>query len=114
MRIEVKTKAQLTEELMALRQRVQELEKSAQERRETEAALRESEKKFQQFYDEAPVGFHDLDTKGRITRVNHRERQMLGYTSGEMLGKAIWNFFVEEDTTRHVIMAKLCGRCFLP
>jgi PAS domain S-box-containing protein len=71
--------------------------------------LRESEKEFQKFYDEAPVGYHELDTKGRITRVNRKELEMLGYTAGEMLGKPLWNFFVEEDTTRHVTMAKLAG-----
>jgi len=103
------TNAQLSEELKALHQRVQELEKSDQQRERAEAALRESEKEFQQFYDEAPVGYHELDTKGRITRVNRKELEMLGYTAGEMLGKPLWNFFVEEDTTRHVTMAKLAG-----
>jgi two-component system, cell cycle sensor histidine kinase and response regulator CckA len=106
---EDKTKAQLAEELKALRPRVQELEKADQERRRAEAALRESEKKFQQFYDESPVGYHEVDTKGRITRVNRKELSMLGYTAGEMLGKPLWNFFVEEDTTRHVTLAKLSG-----
>ena len=106
---EEKTKAQLIEELKTLHQRVQDLEKSDQQRKRAETALRESEKKFQQFYDEAPVGYHELDTKGRITRVNRKELEMLGYTAGEMLGKPLWNFFVEEDTTRHVTMAKLAG-----
>ncbi len=106
---EDKTKAQLAEELKALRPRVQELEKVDQERKRAEAALRESEKRFQQFYDESPVGYHEVDTKGRITRVNRKELAMLGYTAGEMLGKPLWNFFVEEDTTRHVTLAKLSG-----
>ncbi len=106
---EGKTKAQLIEELTMLRQRVQGLEKSEEQRQRAEAALRESEKKFQHFYDEAPVGYHELDTKGRITRVNRKEIEMLGFTAEEMLGKPIWNFFVEEDTTRHVTMAKLAG-----
>lgn len=106
---EEKTKDQLIEELKALHERVQGLEKSDQQRKRAEAALRESEKRFQQFYDEAPVGYHELDTKGRITRVNRKELEMLGYTAGEMLGKPLWNFFVEEDTTRHVTMAKLAG-----
>ena len=104
-----KPKAQLIEELKILQQRVQDLEKSDQQRKLAETALRESEEKFRQFYDEAPVGYHELDTKGRITRVNRRELEMLGYTAGEMLGKPLWNFFVEEDTTRHVTMAKLGG-----
>jgi PAS domain S-box-containing protein len=106
---EAKSKEQLLEELRALRQQAKDLEKSEQERKRLAAALGESEKKFQQIYDEAPIGFHELDIKGRITRVNRRELQMLGYTAGEMLGKPIWNFFEEEDTTRKVILAKLSG-----
>lgn len=99
----------MVQELSALRQRVKELEKSEQECKRVKAALQASEKKFQQFYDECPVGYHELDTKGRITRVNRKELEMLGYTPGEMLGNPVWNFFLEEDTTRHVTLAKLGG-----
>jgi len=106
---EEKTRAQLIEELTSLRQRIQELEKSEHKRRRAEAALRENEKKFQDFYDETPVGYHELDTRGRITRVNRRELEMLGYITEEMLGKPVWTFFVEEDTVRHVTTAKLSG-----
>ena len=99
----------MIEELKALRLRGEELEKLQEDYRRAQSALKESEKKFQQFYDEAPVGYHELDTKGRITRVNRKELQMLGYSAGEMLGKPIWDFFEEEDTTRKVILAKLSG-----
>ncbi len=99
----------MLQELNALRQRLKELEKSEQECKRAKAALQASEKKFQQFYDESPVGYHELDTKGRITRVNRKELEMLGYTPGEMLGNPVWNFFLEEDTTRHVTLAKLGG-----
>jgi len=109
MKDETKNKEQLIEELRLLRQRVQELEVGDEDRIRAQNALEESEKKFQQFYDEAPVGYHELDTKGRITRINRKELQMLGYGAGEMLGKPVWNFFEEEDTTRKVILAKLEG-----
>jgi two-component system cell cycle sensor histidine kinase/response regulator CckA len=104
-----KNNDQLLEELMELRRRIQELEVCQEERKAAQAELGESEKKFQQLYDEAPVGYHDLDIKGRFTRVNRRELEMLGYSAGEMLGKPIWNFFEEEETTRKVILAKLAG-----
>src|SRR3989304_6509481 len=51
------------------------------ERKKVEEALRESEIMFQELFDEAPVGYHELDTGGRITRVNRTERQMLAYTA---------------------------------
>ena len=109
MKDEIKDKEQRIEELRFLRQRVQELEECDEDRIRAQNALKESEKKFQQFYDEAPVGYHELDIKGRVTRINRQELQMLGYGAGEMLGKPVWNFFEEEDTTRKVILAKLEG-----
>ena len=109
MRVEYKIKDLIIEELKTLRKRVQELDKYEEDRQRIHAALRDSEKKYQQIYDEAPVGYHELDTKGRITRVNRTELQMLGYGAGEMLGKPVWDFFEEEDTTRKVILAKLSG-----
>jgi two-component system cell cycle sensor histidine kinase/response regulator CckA len=104
-----KIKDLIVDELKTLRKRVQELDKYEEDHQRIQAALRESEKKYQQIYDEAPVGYHEVDTKGRITRVNRKELQMLGYGAGEMLGKPIWDFFEEEDTTRKVILAKLSG-----
>ena len=109
MRETSKNNDQLLEELKDLRQRIQELEAGQEKHKEIQAGLLESEKKYQQLYDEAPVGYHDLDIEGRCTRVNQRELQMLGYSAEEMLGKPIWNFFVEEETTRKVILAKLGG-----
>ncbi len=32
--------------------------------------LRESEARFQELFDEAPVGYHEYDTEGRIVQVN--------------------------------------------
>ncbi len=109
MKEQSETRDQIIEELKTLRRRVGELEKLEEDRKRLQSALQESEKKFQEFYDEAPVGYHELDTKARITRVNRKELQMLGYTPGEMLGKPVWKFFEEEDTTRKVILAKLSG-----
>jgi len=109
MKEEKKSQEKLNRELAALRRRVQELEGTEEDCRRAQNALAESEKKFQQFYDEAPVGYHELDTKGRITRINRQELQMLGYQAGEMLGKPVWDFFEEEETTRKVILARLGG-----
>ena len=104
-----KTKDQLINELAKLRQRIQDLEASENERRRAEEALRESEERFRQMYDEAPVGYHELDREGRIIRVNRRELEMLGYTDEELLGRPVWKFVVEEEMTRQVIMAKITG-----
>ena len=62
------------------------------ERKQAEEALKESERKYRELYDEAPVGYHEIDTNGRITRVNQTEANLLGYTPEEIVGKYVWEF----------------------
>ena len=104
-----KTKEHLQNEVKELRHRVQELETIEDERRRAAEALREIEERFRQVYDEAPVGYHEVDKEGRVIRVNRRELEMLGYTEQELLGHPVWKFVVEEEMTRQVIMAKIAG-----
>jgi PAS domain S-box-containing protein len=79
------------------------------ERKKVEEALRESEMMFQELFNEAPVGYHEMDTEGRITRVNRTEHQMLGYTAEEMLGQPVWKFIFEEEMSRQSFVAKIAG-----
>ena len=81
------------------------------ERKEGERALRESREKFRQLFDEAPVGYHELDAQGRIISVNQTELNMLGYTAEEMIGQFVWNFIENHEESRQ----GFCGqdnRCF--
>lgn len=104
-----KKKSQLIEELAALRRRVKELEESARKHQQAEEALEESKERFRQIYDEAPIGFHELNSTGNIVQVNRTELEILGYTAEEMLGQPVWKFVVEEEITRKVLMAKIAG-----
>ena len=74
-----------------------------------EKAVSSSEQKFRQLFDEAPIGYHQIDTQGRITRVNRTELDMLGYTAEEMLGRLIWEFVMDEEATRQAVAAKMAG-----
>ncbi len=49
------------------------------ERKGAEEALIESDRRFRDLFYDAPVGYHELDTEGRITCVNTTELLMLGY-----------------------------------
>ena len=92
-----------------LREANRQLQYEIVERRKAEEALRESEARFRELYDDAPVGYHEVDAEGRITRVNRRELEMLGYTAQEMLRRPVWEFIVEEDTSRSAFEAKISG-----
>ncbi|MHC4656691.1 MAG: sensor histidine kinase [Planctomycetota bacterium] len=74
-----------------------------------EQKLREREARLHVLFDEAPIGYHELDTQGRITRVNRTELDMLGYTAEEMLGKPVWEFSAEKEKSRDTVTDKLAG-----
>ncbi len=80
------------------------------ERNQSEEALRESEARFRDLFDQAPVGYHEIDTDGRIRRVNRTAQRMLGYTAEEMLDRHPWEFIVEQEESRKAVTEKLSGR----
>ena len=101
--------AALLRELAELRRRAAENEAAADRHRQTVEALRESEARFRELFDDAPVGYHELDGEGCITRVNRTALAMLGYTSEEMLGRPVWAFVAEPLLSRQAIAARLAG-----
>jgi PAS domain S-box-containing protein len=73
------------------------------------AQLRESEERYRDLYDEAPVGYIEMDSEGRIERVNRRTVELLGYGAEEMLGEPLWKFVVEREDAENTIRAKMAG-----
>ena len=80
------------------------------ERKRTEKEFKESKMQFESLFEDAPVGYHELDEEGRITRVNHTELVMLGYTTEEMAGHFVWDFVAEREKAREAVMARLAGK----
>ncbi|MDX2035410.1 MAG: PAS domain S-box protein [Isosphaeraceae bacterium] len=80
-------------------------------REETERALRASEERFRLLYDEAPVGYHEIDLEGRIVRINKTECEMLGFTREQMLGRLVFDFLdpLSREPAREAVRAKLRG-----
>ena len=79
------------------------------ERIKAEEALRENEAKFRDLFDNAPVAYHELDTEGCFTRINHTEELLLGYTNEELKGRHPSEIIVEK-TSREATTAKLAGK----
>ena len=63
-----------------LEQRIKELEMESAKSKLAVEALGESEERYRNLYDEAPMGYMEYDTEGRITKINRRELEMLGYS----------------------------------
>ena len=87
------------------------------ERKQAERALRDSEEKFRRLYDDAPFGYHEIDSEGRIVSINRTECEMLGFPIEEMLGRPIFDFVMEDqrEAARNAVAEKLRGdRPLLP
>ena len=75
-----------------------------------ENTLKESEAQFRELFDEAPVGYHELDLEGKVVRVNRTEFEMLGYSRDEMLGKYAWEFIVDQEASKQAVLAKIANK----
>ena len=67
------------------------------ERKKAEEALRESEENYRELYDNAPVGYQELDRKGIIVRINRTGAEMLGYAVEEMAGRLYLEFVAPDE-----------------
>jgi len=77
---------------------------------ESKDELKESEEFYRLLFDEAPVGYHQLDKDGRIANINKTELTILGYSAEEMIGKYVWTFIINEDVSKKSVLAKLAGK----
>src|SRR5262249_48355911 len=66
-------------------------------RRQAERQLVESEAKFRRIFETANEGIWILDTDGRISLVNDRMAELIGYSKDELLGRFKWDFCFPAD-----------------
>ncbi|MDP2753407.1 MAG: PAS domain-containing protein, partial [Nitrospirota bacterium] len=85
MKDEKKTKEQLLNESVELRQRIVELEKSEKQYKLIEQALNESEQKFRNIIEHSNELFYVHDTHHKLTYVSPQSLRILGYTPDEMM-----------------------------
>src|SRR5262249_60155021 len=87
-----KTKAQLLQDLAALRQRIAQLEAAAAEQRQTEVAVWDSAQRYHHMgeYSLGLICMHTLD--GTLLEVNPAAAQALGYGPEEWQGRDLRGF----------------------
>ncbi|HTZ18446.1 MAG TPA: ABC transporter substrate binding protein [Dissulfurispiraceae bacterium] len=71
------------------------------QRRKVEKALRVSEEKYRDLYDNAPDMYHSINGDGIIIDCNETEARMLGYMKEEIIGRPVTDFWTEESKKRH-------------
>jgi PAS domain S-box-containing protein len=100
MKDEDKTKEQLINELLELRKNNAELERSEIKYKQTEEALRKAEEKYHKLIEYANDAIISINKEGMIISFNKKAEEMLGYSSGEILGKSIALLSPEKDRER--------------
>ncbi len=92
-----KTKGQLINELVALRQRLAEFETKEAERKRAEQALLESERRFKDVVENALEWIWEIDINGKYTYTSPIVEKILGYKHEELLKKHFYDLFHPED-----------------
>ena len=60
-------------------------------------ALMQSEQRFRELFEQAPLPYQSLDMQGNILDVNNKWTELTGYSAQEVKGKFIGDFLVEES-----------------
>ncbi|MDP6716617.1 MAG: PAS domain S-box protein, partial [SAR202 cluster bacterium] len=69
--------------------------RDATETRLAEEALRESEARYRDLYEEAPIAYVATGVDGLITSVNRRACELFGYTRVELVGRPIFDLYAD-------------------
>jgi len=82
------------------------------ERGKAEKERQEAERRFRDLWENAPVAYHTVDTKGLITNANQTEANGLGYAKEELVGKSIFEFILPEQRAEAAtrFQQKIVGR----
>jgi PAS domain S-box-containing protein len=79
------------------------------ERKKAEEKIKKQQQEFEELFENAPVGYHEIDPTGKIVRVNNTELALLGYTKEEMLSMNVWQIGENPERTKQIFFDKLSG-----
>ena len=81
----------------AVAERTADLQREVAERQRTESALSESEQRFRNIFDHAPIGILYADLAGRVRDANPKLREMVGYGPDELAQHTIGDLAHDDD-----------------
>jgi PAS domain S-box-containing protein len=100
------TKLDPVDQLIAvasLEQKALALESEIKQRKRVETVLVRTQKDLYDFFENAPIGFHWVNAKGVIIRVNKAECELLGYQREEMVGRSVAEFHADQETVADIL-----------
>ena len=65
------------------------------ELKRAEEALRKSEERYRDLYEQTPVMMHSVDSEGRLVSINDYWLEVLGYERSEVIGRPPTEFLTE-------------------
>ena len=80
------------------------------EGKKAEKALQKSEERFRTLMEEAPISIFNTDLKGKITYVNKRFEESIGYSREEIVGKDSFKLGIMSDETLKLLAKRMKER----
>jgi PAS domain S-box-containing protein len=96
-RVDISTEDELSEVASSFNRMMDMLSEEVTKRTALLGVLEAREASFRDLFDNAPVGYFELDADGRITRVNKTAARLLGYPAEDMVGYFIWEFTCDAE-----------------
>ncbi len=107
MRKDAEAKDRLIEELQEARARIEELERAELAHRRTEQALRESEARYHDLFDNVPLALYRTTPEGRILAANPTLVNLLGFPSLDELLRADVRSLYAESSSRQELLEEI-------
>jgi PAS domain S-box-containing protein len=86
------------------------IQREMNERLQAEKALEQSEKRYRDLLEEAPIGFCTVDLQGNILYVNRRLEEILGKNRETLIGKNSFNLGLTSAEINEMLTARMAQR----
>ena len=80
------------------------------ERKAVEKALKESEEKYRDFIETAPIGVGRIDMSGKVLYINKRIEEMMGWSREKVIGKDGFGLESFDDESRSRLLERFAAR----
>jgi PAS domain S-box-containing protein len=97
-----RSRSELITELTSLRLKVADLEHFKLQHQQTERDLTQKKKEYRAIFDSVPVRIIYLDPEGKVLRMNKVDAKILGLPPREIIGKCLYEFFLQEQAAQRI------------